>query len=53
MLRDAIIWLAFADFSEPTVSLAPVLTAFSTFDSNLDEDQVARTLVLKGWGKLS
>jgi hypothetical protein len=55
VLRDGIIWLAFADLHEflgQAPRLAAVFAAFTPLENALDEEQIAKSLISSGWGRL-
>jgi Protein of unknown function DUF262 len=55
VLRDAIIWLTFADlqkWNKSRKNLEPVFAAFTSRDNLLDEDRIAKNLLSSGWAQI-
>jgi Protein of unknown function DUF262 len=53
ILRDAVIWLAFRDFSQSTFpGFERLRGAFDRADPSTEDDVLARRLVENGWGEL-
>jgi hypothetical protein len=55
VLRDAIIWLTFADlqkWNKSRKNLEPVFAAFTSHDNLLDEDRIAKNLLSSGWAQI-